>query len=178
MMDHVPGGFALNPRFHSIAAVEVTEDDLGRAIPEHVIAQLDVHLGLLGTSTGYASGGWAAADFARMYQVVYGSPDTGRRPGEVTSLRRDCLERVDGKPTLIYDNHKRRRHGRRLPISGEHRPGDRSLAEGARCATARTGLRPVAVSLARTAQPSAPRASEHVAFLQPDLPELGRRTDP
>ncbi|WP_406321565.1 tyrosine-type recombinase/integrase [Streptomyces sp. NBC_01637] len=118
MMDHVPGGFALNSRFHSIAAVEVTEDDLGRAIPEHVIAQLDVHLGLLGTSTGYASGGWTAADFARMYQVVYAVlRDTGRRPGEVTSLHRDCLERVDGKPTLIYDNHKRRRHGRRLPIS-------------------------------------------------------------
>ncbi|WP_307624134.1 site-specific integrase [Streptomyces sp. V3I7] len=118
MMDHVPGGFALNPRFHSIAAVEVTEDDLGRAIPEHVIAQLDVHLGLLGASTGYASGGWRAADFARMYQVVYAVlRDTGRRPGEVTSLHRDCLERVDGKPTLIYDNHKRRRHGRRLPIS-------------------------------------------------------------
>ncbi|MFF6995582.1 hypothetical protein ACFY93_11555 [Streptomyces sp. NPDC008313] len=118
MMDHVPGGFALNPRFHSIAAVEVTEDDLGRAFPEHVIAQLDAHLDLLGTSTGYASGGWAAADFARMYQVVYAVlRDTGRRPGEVTSLRRDCLERVDSKPTLIYDNHKRRRHGRRLPIS-------------------------------------------------------------
>ncbi|MFK4147987.1 tyrosine-type recombinase/integrase [Streptomyces sp. NPDC004065] len=118
MMDHVPGGFALNPRFHTIAAVEVTEDDLGRAIPEHVIAQLDAHLDLLGTSTAYASGGWTAADFTRMYQVVYAVlRDTGRRPGEVTSLRRDCLERVDGKPTLIYDNHKRRRHGRRLPVS-------------------------------------------------------------
>ncbi|MFE7398513.1 tyrosine-type recombinase/integrase [Streptomyces sp. NPDC057557] len=118
MMDHVPGGFALNPRFHSIAAVEVTEDDLGRAIPEHVIAQLDAHLDLLGASTAYASGGWTAADFARMYQVVYAVlRDTGRRPGEVTSLRRACLERVDGKPTLIYDNHKRRRHGRRLPVS-------------------------------------------------------------
>lgn len=118
MMDHVPGGFALNPRFHSIAAVEMTEDDLGRAIPEHIIAQLDAHLDLLGTSTGYTSGGWTAADFARMYQVVYAVlRDTGRRPGEVTSLRRDCLERVDGKPTLVYDNHKRRRDGRRLPIS-------------------------------------------------------------
>ncbi|WP_405707578.1 site-specific integrase [Streptomyces xanthophaeus] len=118
MMDHVPGGFALNPRFHSIAAVEVSEDDIGRAVPEHVIAQLNAHIALLGTSTAYESGGWTAADFARMYQVVYTVlRDTGRRPGEVTSLRRDCLEWLDGKPTLIYDNHKRRRHGRRLPVS-------------------------------------------------------------
>lgn len=118
MMDHIPGGFAVNPRFHAIAAIEVTEDDIGRAVPEHVIAQLDAHINLLGRSTAYESGGWATADFARMYQVVYTVlRDTGRRPGEVTSLRRDCLEWIDGKPTLIYDNHKRRRHGRRLPIS-------------------------------------------------------------
>ncbi|MFF1920502.1 tyrosine-type recombinase/integrase [Streptomyces sp. NPDC058221] len=118
MMDHVPGGFALNPRYHTIAAVEVSEDDIGRAVPEHTIAQLDACIHLLGTSTAYESGGWSSADFARMYQVVYAVlRDTGRRPGEVTSLRRDCLEWVDGKPTLVYDNHKRRRHGRRLPVS-------------------------------------------------------------
>jgi len=118
MMDHVPGGFALNPRFHTIAAVEASEDDIGRAVPERVIAQLDAHIALLGTSTSYESGGWSSADFARMYQVVYTVlRDTGRRPGEVTSLRRECLERIDGKPTLLYDNHKRRRHGRRLPVS-------------------------------------------------------------
>lgn len=118
LMDHVPGGFALNPKLHTIAALEVSEDEIGRAIPEHVIAQLDLHIELLGTSTRYESGGWAAPDFARMYQAAYRIlRDTGRRPGEVTSLRRDCLEWVDGKPTLIYDNHKRRRHGRRLPIT-------------------------------------------------------------
>lgn len=118
MMDHVPGGFSVKPRFHTIAPIEVTEDDIGRAVPEHVIAQLDAHIGLLGTSTAYESGGWTTADFAHMYQVVYRVlRDTGRRPGEVTSLRRDCLEWIDGKPTLIYDNHKRRRHGRRLPVS-------------------------------------------------------------
>ncbi|MFK0156875.1 tyrosine-type recombinase/integrase [Streptomyces sp. NPDC090493] len=118
LMDHVPGGFALNPKFHSIAALEVSEDEIGRAIPEHVISQLDLHIALLGTSTRYESGGWTASDFARMYQAAYRIlRDTGRRPGEVTSLRRDCLEWIDGKPTLIYDNHKRRRHGRRLPIT-------------------------------------------------------------
>ncbi|MFF2128459.1 tyrosine-type recombinase/integrase [Streptomyces olivochromogenes] len=118
VMDHVPGGFALNPKYHRIAAVEASEDDIGRAVPEHVIAQLNAQIPLLGTSTAYESGGWTAADFAQMYQVVYKVlRDTGRRPGEVTSLHRKCLEWIDGKPTLIYDNHKRRRHGRRLPIS-------------------------------------------------------------
>ncbi|MFF4306713.1 tyrosine-type recombinase/integrase [Streptomyces sp. NPDC001601] len=118
LLDHVPGGFALNPKLHVIAAVEVSEDEIGRAIPEHIIAQLDAHIELLGTSTAYESGGWTASDFARMYQVAYAVlRDTGRRPGEVTSLRRDCLEWVEGKPTLVYDNHKRRRHGRRLPIT-------------------------------------------------------------
>ncbi|MFB6807943.1 hypothetical protein [Streptomyces sp. NPDC056387] len=29
------------------------------------------------------------------------------------------MQRVDGKPTLIYDNLKRRRYGRRLPITEE-----------------------------------------------------------
>ncbi|MFJ2936670.1 tyrosine-type recombinase/integrase [Streptomyces sp. NPDC087219] len=118
LMDHIPGGFALNPKFHTIAAVAISEDEIGRAIPEYVISQLDAHIELLGTSTAYESGGWTAADFARMYQVAYKIlRDTGRRPGEVTSLRRDCLQWIDGKPTLIYDNHKRRRHGRRLPIT-------------------------------------------------------------
>ncbi|MFD6400644.1 tyrosine-type recombinase/integrase [Nocardia sp. NPDC060249] len=116
-MDAVPGGFAIDPRFHSIAPVEITEDDLGRTIPEHVIAQLDAHIDLLGSHSSYAMAGWAATDFARMYQTVYKIlRDTGRRPNEITSLRRGCLDWVEGKPTLIYDNHKRRRMGRRLPI--------------------------------------------------------------
>ncbi|MFE4496436.1 tyrosine-type recombinase/integrase [Streptomyces niveus] len=44
--------------------------------------------------------------------------DTGRRPGEICDLPLDCLERDnDGKPVLIYDNHKAFRLGRRLPIA-------------------------------------------------------------
>lgn len=43
--------------------------------------------------------------------------DTGRRPGEISSLDYECLDRdSDGKPVLIYDNHKALRNGRRLPI--------------------------------------------------------------
>jgi integrase len=43
--------------------------------------------------------------------------DTGRRPREICSLDLDCLDRdSDGKPVLIYDNHKENRKGRQLPI--------------------------------------------------------------
>ncbi|WP_062013936.1 tyrosine-type recombinase/integrase [Streptomyces hygroscopicus] len=43
--------------------------------------------------------------------------DTGRRPSEICNLDYECLDRDgDGKPVLIYDNHKALRNGRRLPI--------------------------------------------------------------
>ena len=46
--------------------------------------------------------------------------DTGRRPEEIMSLPLDCLTRdASGAPVLIYDNLKRDREGRRLPVS-EH----------------------------------------------------------
>ncbi|HEY6422587.1 MAG TPA: site-specific integrase [Pseudonocardiaceae bacterium] len=44
--------------------------------------------------------------------------DTGRRPDEILRLRWDCLSRdPDGAAVLVYDNHKRDRRDRRLPIS-------------------------------------------------------------
>jgi integrase len=44
--------------------------------------------------------------------------DTGRRPGEILRLPWDCLTRdADGAAVLVYDNHKRDRRERRLPIS-------------------------------------------------------------
>ena len=51
-----------------------------------------------------------------IYQILR---DTGRRPGEVVSLRIDCLEVIDGQHNLIYDNHKAGRLRRRLPITSE-----------------------------------------------------------
>ncbi|MGW1473685.1 hypothetical protein ACWCQJ_20890 [Streptomyces olivaceus] len=117
LMDQVPGTFALSPAFHQIGRTrEDSEDELGRAIPEHVIAQLDEYLHLIGTS--YERGGWTSGDYAQMYAAYYRIVrDTGRRPEEAARLRRGCVQRVDGKPTLIYDNLKRRRYGRRLPIT-------------------------------------------------------------
>jgi integrase len=44
--------------------------------------------------------------------------DTGRRPAEILRLPFDCLTRdPDNAAVLIYDNHKRDRRERRLPIS-------------------------------------------------------------
>ena len=44
--------------------------------------------------------------------------DTGRRPAEILRLQWDCLAYdPDGSPVLVYDNHKRQRPGRRLPVS-------------------------------------------------------------
>ncbi|HEY6696965.1 MAG TPA: site-specific integrase, partial [Acidimicrobiales bacterium] len=44
--------------------------------------------------------------------------DTGRRPAEILRLPVDCLTRdPDNAAVLIYDNHKRDRRERRLPIS-------------------------------------------------------------
>ena len=49
-----------------------------------------------------------------VYKLLKG---TGRRVGEVASLRLECLD-VDehGKDVLVYDNHKAARMGRRLPL--------------------------------------------------------------
>lgn len=43
--------------------------------------------------------------------------DTGRRPLEVLSLPLDCLETRHDQTSLVWDNHKARRHRRRLPIT-------------------------------------------------------------
>ena len=44
--------------------------------------------------------------------------DTGRGPTEILHLRLDCLAHdPDGAPVLVYDNRKRDRRDRRLPIS-------------------------------------------------------------
>jgi hypothetical protein len=44
--------------------------------------------------------------------------DTGRRPEEILRLPWDCLTHdTDGGAVLVYDNHKRDRRERRLPIS-------------------------------------------------------------
>ncbi|HEY0806048.1 MAG TPA: site-specific integrase, partial [Pseudonocardiaceae bacterium] len=112
----------LSASFHrnssqSIVNEEANEDEIGKAISETVIAQLDAHQDLLGTDSSYGrvwSGTATTTMFRTVYQVLR---DTGRRPGEVVSLAADCLECEAGEYALVYDNHKKHRLRRRLPIT-------------------------------------------------------------
>ncbi|MGW3983559.1 tyrosine-type recombinase/integrase [Streptomyces mirabilis] len=114
LMDDVPGGFTRH-RSHRIAEEEPNEDDIGKAIPESVIRQLDQYVDLLGE--GLTHGFLSPSDIKAMFRTVYVLlRDTGRRPLEIASLKADCLERVDGDYNLVWDNHKGKRLRRRLPI--------------------------------------------------------------
>lgn len=115
LMQLVPGSFARH-HTHRIPVSEANEDEIGKAIPESVIRQLDAHLQLLGAETHY--GEMTPADVALMMQTVYLLlRDTGRRPLEIARLDRDPIECVDGDYNLIWHNTKARRLGRRLPIT-------------------------------------------------------------
>lgn len=104
---------------HRIVVDETNEDEIGKAVPESVIRQLDAHLSLMGQGTSY--GPWAGEeDVAALFQTAYQIlRDTGRRPREVLSLRRDCLEFTGNDCLLIWNNYKGKRLRRRLPITTE-----------------------------------------------------------
>ena len=92
------------------------DDETGRAIPEFVIRQLDAKIHLLGPDGGSGS----PIHRREVHQLIYRIlRDTGRRPGEVVSLKVGCIEVVDGQHLLVYDNHKAGRMRRRLPITAE-----------------------------------------------------------
>ena len=98
------------------------DDEPGRALPTQVIATLDAHLDLLRAvpaawpMTARRVLGERAGEMGVLVYLLLKS--TGRRSGEIASLSLCCLE-VDGagRPVLVYDNHKRQRMGRRLPIA-------------------------------------------------------------
>ncbi len=95
---------------------DTNEDEIGKAIPEHVIRQLDAQLASLGTGVTY--GGMNPAHVKAMFQTAYVVlRDSGRRPLEVASLPRNCLEREGDEVSLLWNNHKGRRMRRRLPIT-------------------------------------------------------------
>ena len=77
--------------------------------------QLDANTDSLGR--GFTHGILTPEQSHHMFLTAYVIlRDTGRRTLEVASLRTDCLTRDAAGPVLIYDNHKARRLGRRLPI--------------------------------------------------------------
>ena len=103
----------------------LAEQPPGKALPAGVVAQLDANIDLLAAVPGAAGlarvptlgvlGEHAGEMAVLVYELLKG---TGRRVGEVASLRLECLD-VDehGKDVLIYDNHKAARMGRRLPLA-------------------------------------------------------------
>ena len=107
--------FARDPRHHAIRQVDDNEDEIGKAIPDAVIRQLDEHMPLLGA--GFPYGAMPPDAVTAMFQAVYVIlRDTGRRPAEVAGLDLDCLEYDQGEYQLVWHNMKGRRLRRRLPI--------------------------------------------------------------
>ncbi len=116
LLDRLAGSFVRHSS-HRIVATESNEEQIGKAVPEMVIAQLDAHLDLLEGGRTYGTL-WSRADTKAMFEAAYVVlRDTGRRPGEVVSLGVDCLEVDGGEYALVYDNHKKGRLRRRLPIT-------------------------------------------------------------
>ena len=115
LLDQLRGSFTRNSS-QRIIREEPNEDQIGKAIPETVIAQLDTHLHLLDGVR--AHGTLSKADSKALFQAAYVVlRDTGRRPGELVSLAVDCVEVDRGEHALVYDNHKKGRLRRRLPIT-------------------------------------------------------------
>ncbi|MFE9009414.1 tyrosine-type recombinase/integrase [Streptomyces sp. NPDC007875] len=116
--NNLSAAFVRDPAAHRIPQEEANEDEIGKAIPEPVIRQLDAHLDLLGRGRARGRRTLASEDLQLMYRTLYILlRDTGRRPLEILSLPRDCLEIRHDQTSLVWNNHKARRHRRRLPIT-------------------------------------------------------------
>ncbi len=117
LLEDVPGSFARHPS-HRILSEDVNEEELGRAIPEPVIAQLDAQLDTIGAGMPY--GDLTGEQVQQMFVCVYVVlRDSGRRPREVAALPINCLEFDGDEVSLIWNNYKGRRMRRRLPIVRE-----------------------------------------------------------
>lgn len=113
-LDDLPPSFEPTRSTVHLPADPVVEK-AGRAIPVAVQRQLDACTDSLGR--GFSYGSLTHEQSHQMFLTAYiVLRDTGRRTLEVASLRADCLTRDAAGPVLIYDNHKARRMGRRLPI--------------------------------------------------------------
>ncbi|MET7778063.1 tyrosine-type recombinase/integrase [Streptomyces mirabilis] len=84
-----------------------------------MIQQLDAHLGSFGRyDPRFPRSGLSEDDLAWMLQTAYTvMRDTGRRPRELCGLRLNCLKYDEGEHHLIWDNFKKKRMRRLLPIT-------------------------------------------------------------
>jgi integrase len=81
----------------------------GRDLPLPIVRQLCQHLSRL------ENGQPSSREIRLAVELLI---DTGRRPEEILRLPHDCVAHdPDGAATLVYDNHKRDRRDRTLPIS-------------------------------------------------------------
>jgi integrase len=116
LMAEVPGTFGRGRAQRVVR--QANEDEIGKALPAVVISQLDANI--LGLGPDGRCGSTSSADLKAMHQAIYKlMRDTGRRPGEIVSLRVGCIEMIEGQPNLVYDDHKAGRMRRRLPITTE-----------------------------------------------------------
>lgn len=114
----------LSPRFvrhkeHRIKRMEENEDEIGKALPDSIIRQLDKHMHLIGDDFIYGRlfpREAVKALFRTAYVILR---DTGRRPHEVAGLSVNCLEFDAGEYQLVWDNRKAGRLRRRLPVYTE-----------------------------------------------------------
>ena len=121
LMSEVPDPFRPPQRRHRLIE-DTNEEQFGKALPEKVIRQLDQHLSPVGPDG--ATGSMSAADLRAMHQTIYQIlRDTGRRPGEIVSLKIGCVEVIDGQHNLVYDNHKA---ARTAPPPAHHHPDRRN----------------------------------------------------
>jgi integrase len=118
VLDGLSPRFVRHPGHHTIKVVEENEEEIGKAIPESVIRQLDQHIHLLGN--GFPYGELPPEAVNAMFRTAYVIlRDAGRRPAEVAGLDVDCLEFDHGEYQLVWHNMKGRRRRRRLPIHQE-----------------------------------------------------------
>ena len=114
-LDQLSLSFAPLPRpavpFENIVDAEET----GKAIPVEIQRQLDANIESIGRGLHYGelTDDQAHLMFRTAYIVLR---DTGRRPLEVATLAINCLTRDGSGPILLWNNHKSKRYGRRLPI--------------------------------------------------------------
>ncbi|BBG04061.1 MULTISPECIES: tyrosine-type recombinase/integrase [Pseudonocardia] len=120
--DELSASFVRDRNVHARPREESNEGELGKAIPEPVIAQLDAHLQRIGRpAPGVSVPGSSqlhGEDLAALYRTCYLLlRDTGRRPNEIAGLPRNCLEQRGDEVSLLWHNRKARRRRRRLPIT-------------------------------------------------------------
>ena len=118
LLEGVTGTFAVHRR--DIPVLACPEERPGLSLPACVVAQLSTcealsHLAAIPLTNRGGLGDHAGIQLVLTFEVLR---DTGRRIGEVASLRWDCLDADgEGRPVLVYDNRKGGRLGRHLPIS-------------------------------------------------------------